>query len=184
MSSIKNLKTTLLLILISIALSQASYAKPPSELEGDVNFAIKEFERQINGGGDFLAKAKGYLVIPTVIKGGFIIGGEYGEGALRVEGETKHYYSMTSASIGYQAGAQVYSIIIVFSSETSLNNFINSDGWEAGVDGSIAVSNWGASKDITTISYEKPIVAFIYGQKGFMASASIEGTRFARIIPQ
>ena len=182
--SIKNLKNSLLLILISILFSQSSYAKPPQELEGDVDFAIKEFERKVNGAGSFLAKAKGYLVIPTVIKGGFIVGGEYGEGALRIDGETKHYYSMTSASIGYQAGVQVYSMIVVFSSEASLYNFIRSDGWEAGVDGSITVSNWGASKDITTISYEKPIVAFIYGQKGFMASASIEGTRFQRIIPQ
>ena len=180
----KNFKTLLLLVLISILSFQISYAKPPKELDGDVDFAIKEFERKVNGGGEFLAKAKGYLVIPTVIKGGFIVGGEYGEGALRIDGETKHYYSMTSASIGYQAGVQVYSIILVFSSEASLYNFIRSDGWEAGVDGSITVSNWGASKDITTISYEKPIVAFIYGQKGFMASASIEGTRFQRIIPQ
>ncbi len=182
--SIKNLKTTLILILISILFTQSTYAKPIQELEGDVDFAIKEFERKVNGAGDFLAKAKGYLVIPTVIKGGFILGGEYGEGALRIDGETKHYYSMTSASIGYQAGVQIYSIIIVFSSEASLYNFIQSDGWEAGVDGSIAVSNWGASKDITSISYEKPIVAFIYGQKGFMASASVEGTKFQRIIPQ
>ncbi len=182
--SIKNLKTSLLLILISILFAQSSYAKPTQELEGDVNFAIKEFERKVNGAGAFLAKSKGYLVIPTVIKGGFILGAEYGEGALRIDGETKHYYSITSASIGYQAGIQVYSMIIVFSSEASLYNFIRSDGWEAGVDGSITVSNWGTSRDITTISYEKPIVAFIYGQKGFMASASIEGTKFQRIIPQ
>ena len=181
---INRFKHTLILVFISLLLSGSAFAKPADELEGDVDFAIKEFDRGTIGGADYLSKVKGYLVIPSVIKGGLIIGGEYGEGALRIDGQTQHYYSMTSASVGYQVGVQVYTVIIAFITEASLNNFIRSDGWEAGVDGSIAISNWGAGRDITTISYEKPIVAFVYGHKGFMASASIEGTKFQRIIPQ
>ena len=73
---------------------------------------------------------------------------------------------MTSASIGYQVGVQEHSVLIAFLSEASLNNFIKSNGWEAGVDGSITVADWGKNKDITSISYEKPIVAFIYGAEG------------------
>jgi len=171
-------------LFISIILSSQLFAKSSSELELDVDFAIKQFKLKVNGGEKFLSKVKGYLVIPSVIKGGFVFGAEYGEGALRVNGATTHYYSMTSASIGYQAGVQVYSIVLAFISQASLDNFVKSSGWEAGVDGSIAVSDWGKGKNISSISYEKPIVAFIFGQKGLMAGVSIKGTKFLRIIPQ
>ncbi|WP_309498520.1 YSC84-related protein [Sulfurovum sp.] len=172
-----------ILLFISLLFTQISLAKSASNINADVDAAIEKFEREVPGGANFLPKVKGYLVFPAVIKGGFIFGAEYGEGALRINGTTKHFYSMTSGSIGYQIGGQVYSVIIAFVSQNALDNFIRSNGWEAGVDGSIAVAEWGKGKDLTSISYEKPIVAFIYGQKGLMASASIKGTKFQRIIP-
>ncbi|MCW8821348.1 MAG: YSC84-related protein [Sulfurovum sp.] len=180
---IKKINSMVLMVLISLAFSQFSFAKSANALNTDVDAAIKKFEKEVEGGAKFLSTVKGYLVFPSVYKGGFIVGGEYGEGALRVDGTTKHFYSMTSASIGYQIGVQEHAVLIAFISEASLNNFIKSDGWEAGVDGSITVSDWGESKDISSISYEKPIVAFIYGEKGLMAGVSIEGTKFQRIIP-
>lgn len=179
----KKFNPLMLLVLISLLFTQQSLAKSAIVINAEVDAAIKKFEKEVVGGKKFLPKVKGYLVFPSVIKGGFIIGAEYGEGALRIEGETKHYYSMTAASIGYQAGAQVYAVVIAFISEASLNNFIHSNGWEAGIDGSIAVAEWGKGKDISSISYEKPIVAFIFAQKGLMASASIKGTKFQRILP-
>jgi lipid-binding SYLF domain-containing protein len=74
-------------------------------------------------------------------------------------------------------------MLIAFLSDTALDNFIHSNGWEAGVDGTITVSDWGKSKDLTSFSFEKPIIAFIYGEKGYMASISIAGTKFRRIAP-
>lgn len=181
----KKFNPMLLLILISFVFTQHSFADEKSaELDKKVDLAIKNFETQVEGGAKFLSKVKGYLVIPSVIKAGFIVGGEYGTGALRINGVTRHYYSLTSASIGYQIGAQEHSVLIAFLSEASLNNFIKSNGWEAGVDGSVAVADWGKTGDISSISYEKPIVAFMYGTKGLMAGATIKGTKFKRIIPQ
>ena len=175
----------MLLVLISLLFTQQSVAnEQAAELDKTVDLAIKKFEVEVEGGAKFLSQVKAYLVIPSVIKAGFIIGGEYGTGSLRIDGETKHYYSLTAASVGYQIGAQEYSVLIAFLSETSLNNFINSNGWEAGVDGSIAVADWGTGGDISSISYEKPIIAFMYGSKGLMAGATIKGTNFKRIIPQ
>jgi len=180
---IKKFNPITLLVLISLLFTQQALAKSASALNADADAAIKKFEKEVEGGAKFLSEVKGYLVFPSVMKGGFIVGGEYGEGALRVNGTTKHFYSMTSASIGYQIGFQEHSVLIAFISEASLNNFIKSDGWEAGVDGSITVADWGKSKDITSISYEKPIIAFIYGEQGLMAGVSIEGTKFQRILP-
>ncbi|HEY9190166.1 MAG TPA: YSC84-related protein [Sulfurovum sp.] len=180
---IKKLNPMILWVLISLSLTQLSVAKSATVIDAEVETAIKKFQKEVTGGAEFLSKVKGYLVFPSVIKGGFIVGGEYGEGALRVNGVTKHYYSITSASLGYQIGVQKHTVLIAFLSEAALNNFIRSNGWEAGVDGSITVSDWGKSKDITSMSYEKPIVAFIYGEEGLMAGVSIEGTKFQRILP-
>ena len=82
-----------------------------------------------------------------------MVGGSYGEGVLRVNGQTQHYYSVTSASLGFQWGAQQHAMIIVFLSDTSLRNFIASNGWEAGV------------------------------EKGLMGGISLEGNKFQRIVP-
>jgi lipid-binding SYLF domain-containing protein len=181
---IKKFNPMILLVLISLAFTQFAFAEAnANKLNTEVDLAIKKFKKDVPGGEKFLTKVKGYLVFPSVYKGGFIIGGKYGKGALRVNGVTKYFYSMTSASIGYQAGVQEHSVLIAFVSEESLNNFIKSNGWEAGVDGSIIVADWGKMKDISSISYEKPIIGFVYGEQGLMAGVSIEGTKFQRIIP-
>ncbi len=179
----KKFNPLLLLLLISLFTTQYLSAQSASQLDAEVNVAIKKFKEQVKGGASFLPKVKGYLVFPSIIKAGFVVGAKYGKGALRVNGETKYYYSLTAASVGFQAGAQEQAMLIAFLSDASLQNFIKSNGWEAGVDGSIAISDWGHSKDISSISFEKPIVAFIYDEKGVMASVSIAGTKFQKIIP-
>ena len=182
--NIKKFNPMMLLVLISLSFTQFSFAEDNAQkLNTEVDLAIKKFKKEVPGGDKFLSKVKGYLVFPSVYKGGFIVGGKYGKGALRVNGVTKHFYSMTAASIGYQVGVQEHSVLIAFVSEASLNNFIKSNGWEAGVDGSIIVADWGKMKDVSSISYEKPIIGFIYGEQGLMAGVSIEGTKFKKIIP-
>jgi len=173
-------------LILSVILLMGSYAMAESAavLDARVNDAIAKFKKDIKGGDTFLSKVKGYLVFPSVVKGGFIVGGEYGEGALRINGKTVHYYSMASGSIGFQAGLQKRSVIIAFVSQTALDNFVTSNGWEAGVDGSIVVADWGGGKDISSISYEKPIYAFIYDSAGLMYNLTLEGTKFTRVIPK
>ena len=175
----------LLSLLLVFSFSTVLFASPASQkLENKSNEALRDFVKQFKGADSFIKNAKGILVFPMITKGGFFVGGSYGEGVLRVGGVTKHYYSVTSASFGFQFGGQVHSMVIAFLSDASLNNFLASNGWEAGVDGTIAIADWGKSKDITSISYEKPIVAFIYGEKGLMGGISLEGNKFRRIIPQ
>lgn len=179
------LPSGLLALLLVFTFHTSLFADAASQkLEKSSNQAVAKFVKQFKGAEAFINNASGYLVFPKITKAGFMVGGSYGEGVLRVNGQTKHYYSVTSASFGFQAGAQQHSMIIAFLSETSLRNFINSNGWEAGVDGTIAIADWGKSKDISSISYEKPIVAFIFGEKGLMGGISLEGNKFQRIIPQ
>jgi lipid-binding SYLF domain-containing protein len=178
------MKTLIRFFSIILLITVYSSAEPAEVINAKADAAIKVFTKEVKGGREFLSKVAGYLVFPEVIKGGFILGGEYGEGVLRVQNENKAYYRMISGSIGFQAGLQKRSVIIAFISRKSLENFLKSDGWEAGVDGSIAVVNWGAGKDISSMSFEKPIVAFVFDTKGLMYNLTLEGTKFQRIIPR
>ncbi len=51
-----------------------------------------------NGSRELVGKARGVLVFPSVIAAGFGLGGQYGEGSLRVGGSTVGYYSTATAS--------------------------------------------------------------------------------------
>jgi len=172
-----------LLLFVMILLSTNLIAKPAGVIEAEANAALAVFKTK-PGAAKFLSQIKGYLVFPSVMKGGFVVGGEYGEGVLKINGQTKAYYSIASGSLGFQAGVQEASYLIAFVSQRALENFIKSNGWEAGVDGTVTIVNWGAAKDISSISYEKPIYGFVFDSKGLMGGISLEGTKFTKINPK
>jgi lipid-binding SYLF domain-containing protein len=147
----------------------------------EVDEALKKFRNEVGGAGSFLKSAKGVLVFPTVYKAGIGIGGEYGEGALRIGGKTVEYYSTAAASIGFQLGAQAKTVILVFLDDNALRKFRNSDGWEAGVDGSVALVTLGAAKTLDTNSIKDPIVAFVFNNKGLMYNLTLEGSKYTKI---
>ena len=178
------MKILIRFVSITLLATLFASAEPAEVINAKADAAVKIFTHKVKGAEEFLSKVAGYLVFPEVIKGGFVIGGEYGEGVLRVKGKNRDYYRMISASIGFQAGFQKRSYIIAFVSEKMLENFVKSDGWEAGVDGSIAVVDWGIGKDINSMSFEKPIYAFVFDTKGLMYNLTLEGTKFQRIIPK
>ena len=172
----------LLLVLASIIMNTTAMAETAAQIDAKANKVIEIF-KQKPGAAKFLSEVEGYIVFPSVIKGGFIVAGEYGEGVLRVKGESKEYYSIASGSAGFQIGAQKASYLIAFASQRALDNFRRSNGWEAGVDGTITVIDWGAAKDIASLSFEKPIYAFVFNAQGIMGGISIEGTKFTKIQP-
>ena len=147
-----------------------------------VNATLKLFTKEVTGGQEFLNKSAGVLVFPEVIKAGFGLGGEYGEGALRIDGKSVAYYNTMSASIGFQMGAQMKSVVLVFMNQKALTDFRSSDGWEAGVDGSVALLEWGAGKDINTMDISDPMVGFVFNNKGLMYNLNLEGSKFTKIV--
>jgi len=173
--------TAFLLILLSPFASADFVDQPAAIIDANADAAIQQFYKDVKGGEDFLSKVKGYLVFPSVVKAGFVVGGKYGEGVLRVNGKSVGYYSIASGSVGFQMGAQKASYIIAFVTQDALDKFIRSNGWEAGVDGAITVAKWGAGTDLSTISYQNPIYAFVFGEKGLMYNLSLEGTKFTKI---
>lgn len=169
--------TTALGILWSSSPASAASAKV---IDAGVDEAIAKFEQEVKGGKSFIESSKGMLVFPTVLKGGAGFGGEYGEGALRIGGKTVDFYSMLQGSFGFQLGGEIKTVYLVFLDEGALKRFRDSEGWKAGVDGSVSLVTLGAGGTIDTNNLKDPIVAFVLGQKGLMYNLSLEGTKFTK----
>ena len=152
-----------------------------SEIDSSVAIALTKFSKDVKKSEDLLAKAKGVLVFPDVYKAGFVFGGEYGEGSLLFGKQTVEYYSLASGSFGWQLGAQKKSIIILFMDDESLNKIRNSDNWKIGADASIALVKLGADGSIDSQITNKPVIAFVFDQKGLMYNLTLEGTKFTKL---
>ena len=150
-------------------------------VDAKVNDAIANFKREVNGADVFLNTAAGYLVFPRVIKVGIGLGGETGDGALRVGGKTAGYYRTTAGSFGLQLGAQAKSIVIAFMTQESLKKFQESSGWKVGADASVALIDLGAGKTIDSHNIKDPVVGFIFGSKGLMYNLTLEGTKISKV---
>ena len=172
---------TMTLLAVCALLPVRSIAATAAEIDADIDTALTAFDQEVDGGKAFLDKAAGYLVFPRVIKVGVGIGGETGEGALRVGGQTTGYYRTVSGSIGFQLGAQAKSIVIAFMTQESLDKFVNSDGWKVGVDGSVALIDIGAGKAIDTSNVKDPVVGFVFGSKGLMYNLTLEGSKITKV---
>lgn len=176
----RTLMTALMLAAALFTTAPAS-ADSAAEIEANVNASLSKFRTTIGGGAELLDQSKGVLVFPEVFKAGFVFGGEYGEGALKMGGRTAGYYSLAAGSFGLQIGAQKKSILILFMTERALNKFRNASGWKIGVDASVALITVGAGGSIDTDNINAPVVAVVMDQKGLMANLTLEGSKISRI---
>ncbi|HRZ87751.1 MAG TPA: YSC84-related protein [bacterium] len=165
---------------VSMAGAREVFAASAQEIDRSVDETIAQFEA-ITGAKEVIKNAKGILVFPVVFKGGFVFGGEYGEGALRVAGKTAGYYNTAAASFGFQLGGQKKTIILAFMRQEALDSFRNSSGWKVGVDASVAVIAVGAGGAIDSANINQPIVAFIFDQKGLMYNLTLEGAKITKM---
>ncbi len=131
--------------------------------------------------GRLAESAAGVLVFPDVVKMGFGVGGQYGEGSLLVQGEPVAYYATAGASFGLQVGAEYKSEVILFMTEASLQEFRNSHGWEVGIDGAVVMADVGSEGKLDSLTAKQPVVGFIFSNHGLMGSLSFEGSKFMRI---
>jgi len=171
----------IIVLLIAPNFSHVAQAATAKEIDVSVDVVLDRFKNDVKGADGYLASAKGVLVLPNVVRVGFFFGGEYGEGALIVDGKTVDYYSTAAGSFGFQFGAQSKDIVIIFMEENALTKFRDSLGWSAGVDGSIVIVDEGAGGSLDTENMKDPIVGFVFGLKGLMLNLSLEGSKFTKL---
>lgn len=158
-----------------------SCAASGPQIEADMHATLDRFFHQVRSSRELGNKALAILVFPTVVKAGLGIGGEYGEGELLIRDQPAGFYNIASASVGFQLGAQARSVVIMFMTDAALRQFRRTDGFKVGVDGSIAVIAIGAGGAIDTNSITKPVIGFIFDQKGLMYNLTLEGSKISRI---
>ena len=174
---------SILTITLAITQSAELTAKSMNEIDAAIESSMTRFKSEIQGGDSFLEGARGVLVIPRMWKAGVVLGFEFGEGALIVDGVKVQYYKALTTSLGIQVGVGSKDLVILFFDDVAMDNFLYSSGWEVGVDGAVALFTIGAAGAADTNTFKDPIVGFVFGQKGLIAGVSMEGTKFTKIWP-
>jgi lipid-binding SYLF domain-containing protein len=175
-------------ILVVLALAAGPFMSPnfaaagtAAEINRDAKKALEKLYGQSASARAMGKKAKGILVFPSIVKGGFLVGGQYGEGALFKGRKTSGYYSNVQVSYGLQAGIQEHGYALFFMTDKALKWINKSDGWEIGVGPSIVVVDVGTATSKTTTTLQSEIYAFFFDQKGLMGGLGLQGTKITKI---
>jgi lipid-binding SYLF domain-containing protein len=168
---------------LQASIVSAGQSAEAAQIDREADQALKKLLEDVPEAKTFQKEAKGILVFPSIVKGGFIVGAHYGKGALRKDGATVGYYSSTAASYGLQAGVQSFGYVMFFMNEKALEYLDSSTGWEVGVGPSIVVMDKGAGKSLTTTTGRSDVYAFIFSQQGLMAGLGLQGSKITRIEP-
>lgn len=177
----KNILSAVGLFAFLLVPFQAAHADTAAEIRANVESTLTNFDEFVPGGDKLLDASEAALVFPNVIEGAFVFGAEYGEGALVKDGDFDGYYSVFAGSFGLQAGAQSKSIVLLFMTDDSLEKLMKLNGWQIGVDIEVAVIDKGVSDEITSTTFDKPVVAVVFQQKGLLAGFSLNGAKITRI---
>lgn len=181
------LSMTVAIALIMVALNvlspAAALAASASAIDRDSRAALDKLYKHTPGSKVLADKAVAVLVFPSIVKGGFIIAGQFGDGALRKNGKSVAYYRSLAASYGFQAGIQAFGYVLFFMDDASLQYLDNTAGFELGVGPSLVVLDAGFGKNVSTTTIQKGVYAFIFDQKGLMGGMGIQGTKITRINP-
>ncbi|MFT5396635.1 MAG: lipid-binding SYLF domain-containing protein [Gammaproteobacteria bacterium] len=186
MNVIKKLSTLTLMLFILMAISSLSLQAAESsaeEIDREVDVALQHLFKSSPVAAELMKVAKGILVFPDVVKAGVIVGGQYGEGALRVGGKTENYYNTVAGSYGLQLGIQKFGYALILMTQDSLDHLKKSKGWEIGVGPSVVIVDEGIAKSLTTTTAKEDIYAFFFDQKGLMAGLGIQGSKISPITP-
>ncbi len=157
-------------------------AKTAAEINSGVNEALEELFAVNPGARSLYNDARGVLVIPEIVKAGFVLGGAYGEGALQVNRQIVSYWSYGAASVGLQIGAQKTRQVLFFMTEDALSTLRSGEKAEVGADFEVTVIDAGAEAALDTTQATKPVIAMVYGRQGLLAGASLAGGGYTRII--
>jgi len=166
---------------LTLAMPRPARAASAADIDRDAARALADLTSRDPTAKMLSERAKGILVFPTMVKAGFMFGGQIGEGALRKKGKTVAFYNSVAASYGFQAGVQSFSYALFFMNDAALNQLDATRGFEIGVGPSIVLLDQGLARTLTSNTLTSDVYALVFGQKGLMAGAGIQGSKITRI---
>jgi lipid-binding SYLF domain-containing protein len=177
----RGLGTALMIAMMLLLGALPVTAETAAELDRDVDNGYQKLMDSSPAAKELAKVAKGVLIFPNIVKAGFLVGGQYGTGALRIKGKTHSYYNTAAASFGLQAGAQSFGYAMFFMTNSALKYLEDSDGWEVGVGPSIVVVDEGIAHSLSTSTAKEDVYVFFFSQKGLMAGVGIQGSKITKI---
>ena len=183
MNAIRSIRTGWMCLLASLALLGAgsAFAANETTIDADSQAALTALYQESPTAKSLGQKAKGVLVFQNIVKAGFVVGGQSGDGVLLKQGKRAGYYHSAAVTVGMQAGAQSFAFAIFFMSDKAMNDFEKSKGWEIGVGPNIVIVDSGAAKDISTLTAKADVYGFVFGQKGLMGGVGLQGTKISKL---
>ncbi len=173
----------LIAAIAQLALGNVAFAASAGEIDKKSRAALKKLYATTPAAKKMGAEAKGILVFPNIGKGGFLLAGSYGTGALFKNGVTAGYYNTVEVSYGFQAGVEKYGYALFFMTESGLKYLNKSDGFELGAGPSLTVVDEGFSAGLGTTKSRDDIYAFVFSKAGLMGGIGIKGSKITRIHP-
>ena len=171
----------LLLATTVVGPSQSAVAASASELNTDGRAALNRLLARSDKAKRYSQDARAILVFPRIVKAGFVVGGQSGEGVLFVRGQPAGYFRITAASVGLQAGGQTFGYALFLMNDRAVNHLRNNDGWALGTGPSVVVITEGAATNANSATLREDIVAFPFNQQGLMAGVDLEGSKISKI---
>jgi lipid-binding SYLF domain-containing protein len=166
-------------VAIVTTLTRPAFAE--TGVDADVHAALNQLYAREPVAKMIGEKSRAVLVFPTIVKAGFMVGAQYGEGALLKDDKIVGHYNSVAASYGLQAGVQAFGYALFLMTDKALEYLDKSDGWELGVGPSIVIVDKGKAKSLTTTTLQNDVYAFIFNQKGLMAGLGIQGSKIAKV---
>lgn len=170
-------------VMLSGLAAGSAWAATAREIDAEATRALNMLYKTTPGTKALADRAKGVLIFPSIVKAGFLVGGQFGDGALRKKGRTVAYYRSLAASYGFQAGAQSFGYVLFFMDDDSLRYLDQGDGWELGSGPSLVMLDKGFGKNLSTTTLQKGVYAYIFDQKGLMGGIGLQGSKITRIAP-
>lgn len=174
-------------LMLALAPAGPASAASAEAIDARVNVALGQLYEDVPYARELAQRAKAMLIMPRVTKGSFIVGGAYGEGALRLNdpatgyGRSAAYYSVAAGSFGLQIGFQKTAHVLFFLTDTALEKFRGSDGWEIGADAEVTFPEAGLNAAVNSTTAEKPVIGVVFNEDGLAIGASLEGAKYSRI---
>ena len=177
----RNLSTVTSVALAALFFGALSLGATKDQIDERVQNTLLQFDQLNPSHQDLVGRAKGILVFPRVTKAGAGVAGEFGEGALLINGKSTGYYSLSSASVGLTLGVAKHDEIIMFMTQEALDKFTSSKGWAVGADTGVAVMSKGAGGAYDTKTLQRPILGFVFAEKGLIADVSLDGSKVTQL---
>ncbi|HUM12113.1 MAG TPA: YSC84-related protein [Myxococcaceae bacterium] len=164
----------ILVPLLLLLAPSVAVAGDDAHLISSARATVQTFKKKDANLEKFFSSAVGYVVFPTIAKGGLVVGGAGGDGVLFVGGQPVGRASLGQASVGFQLGGQTYSEIIFFESQSTLSDLKNGHFALAAQASAVALSAGAAA----SANYENGVAIFAATKTGLMGEASVGGQKF------